>query len=389
MKIAYFSDFTPGQLSGVSDALRVLLPALRERGHGVRLYAPATPGGGDELIFAPGEHFPFVSIGVPWMPDYRVVLSRGVRADLEAFRPDLIHTQSIGLAGRTAQRMARRMDVPIVGTNHALQPEQYLQNLFLDFGWSRAAVRRLFARYFARCAHVTAPSQMVVDEMEEMRVGRPATVLSNPIDTDLFRPLPDRRALKAQWGLGDQVILSFGRLAKEKRLEDTLAAFAKVLSQEPGAELLVIGDGGERRAMEREAQRLGVASRTRFLGTLRGEELIGAINASDVFLITSPAESQSLTNLQAQACGIPVVGMSTGAVGEYIAEGVTGFKAAPGDADALAAHILTLLRDPLLRATFGAAGRGIALGFSPPKIAEKLEGVYEAVLKQNGVSISA
>jgi glycosyltransferase involved in cell wall biosynthesis len=87
------------------------------------------------------------------------------------------------------------------------------------------------------------------------------------------------------------------------------------------------------------------------------EEIPRLLAALDVFLLTSLNEANPVSLLEAMSTGLPVVATRVGSVPEAVRHGVTGYLVEPGDADALAAHCLTLLQNPLAAQEMGAAGR--------------------------------
>src|SRR3989344_7688908 len=104
--------------------------------------------------------------------------------------------------------------------------------------------------------------------------------------------------------------------------------------------------------------------KSKFLGALKGEKLVEAVNACDVYLITSTSDTQSMTTLQSMACELPVVGAKVGGLPEYIIDGLTGFVVEPTDKKTYVEKILMFLRDKEMSKTFGAAGRKKAMEFS-------------------------
>ena len=94
--------------------------------------------------------------------------------------------------------------------------------------------------------------------------------------------------------------------------------------------------------------------RLHYIGFRQDVESVYA--AADVFVCPSEFESYGKANLEAMACGVPVVSSRRGGPSETIGDGVTGFLVDSGDAHALAEKVLRLLRDRELRARMGAAG---------------------------------
>ncbi len=372
MRIALATDIYLPQLSGVADSVDALARTLRARGHAVRVYAPGLPG---------AEADPDVcrrpALSVPGSGGGLVLVSPfGVPADLRRFAPDVVHTHTFSTIGLAALVAARRLGIPLVGTDHTF-PADYLHYLRLDRAPFRYAVRRLASCYYNRCAHVTGPSRSLLAELEAYGLSRPSSVVSNPIPADVFRPCADKARLKARLGLGAPTVLLFGRIAVEKNLEAALEVFARVAAK-TDAVLAVVGDGPHRPVFEARAAALGLGAQMRMFGVLRGARLVDTLNACDVCLTTSRSDTQSMTMLQAMACGLPVVAARAGGLVEYVDEGRTGFLVDPGNLDAFAAALFALLDDPQRRADMGLAARAEAGRFGPDAVAEQFEAIYAA-----------
>jgi len=378
MRIAYFSDFSWAQVTGIGDALHTLMQQLNARGHSTCFFAPSEPGHRDNA--EPLAHVSLSSIGLPWAPIYRFTSPFGIPKGLKDFRPDIIHTNTYGTVGFQAVHAARSLSVPLVGTEHTM-PAEYARYI-LNVSWMKTAMRKFAAHYYQKCDLITAPSQMVIRELVEDGVTKPMHVVSNPLELSLFRPLPDRDRLKAEYGITKPAILCFGRLAKEKNIEELLDAFALLKQNGTDAQLVMVGSGPAEAELRNKAHMLGIDRDIRFLGMLRGETLVEAINATDVYAIVSRSETQSMTMMQAMSCGLPVIAVNHGALPEYIVHGENGFLAEGGNVKAIATHLAELLTDPAKRAAFGASGRAVAAQLAPEHIAEVLEQLYESVLKK-------
>ncbi len=372
MRIALATDIYLPQLSGVADSVDSLARTLIARGHAVRVYAPDLPGAAADpkVCRRPAWTVPGSGGGLA------VVSPFGMLPDLRRFAPDLVHTHTFSTVGLAALAAARRLRVPIVGTDHTF-PADYLHYLRLDFAPFRYAVRRLAALYYERCAHVTGPSRSVLTELEAYGLSRPSSVVSNPIPADVFRPCADKPALKARLGLRAPTVLLFGRIAVEKNLEVALEVFARAAS---GAEavLAVVGDGPHREAFAARAAALGLGERVRMFGVLRGAELVDTLNACDVYLTTSLSDTQSMTMLQAMACGLPVVAARAGGLVEYVEDGRSGVLVDPKDTEGFARALGELLADPERRGRMGLAARADTGRYGPDNVARRFEAIYAA-----------
>lgn len=395
MRLAVFTDSFYPELGGIQDSILTIVRALGERGHAIRVYAPAAPARDFARAGVPEvepEAGPNVEIRrLPSLPlpsssqQSRLLLPLGrAERELADFDPDLVHLHTFFGAGSEARRAARGLRLPLVGTNH-----WYPQGFALYAPFAREAFRRFGARAVARfyqaCDWVTAPSHFTLDDMREHGLSREGSVISNPIDTRVFHPVSaaEKGRLKARLGLGWDTVVYAGRLAREKRIEVLLEAVAIARGSRPGIELVLAGHGSARAGLERRAQGLGIADRVRFMGTLGHAALAELFAASEVFAIASLSETQSMVLLQAMACGLPAVGARCGGLIEHIPP-ETGFLTEPDDAADFAAKLLHALADPW-RATRAVAARRVAERHSIPAITAAWESLYAQLAGIGGV----
>ncbi|MDP3934909.1 MAG: glycosyltransferase [Candidatus Giovannonibacteria bacterium] len=376
MRIAFCTDIYLPQLSGVADSIQLLSNQLKKRGHAVRIYAPRVGNSSNEA-----DVFRLPSYSIPGSKDGLVLaLPTGALKDMKRFRPDIIHTHTFSTLGFLALYASWRLGTPLVSTDHTF-PADYLHYLKLDFTFFRFVARKFAAWYYNRCSYVTAPSRNMIDELKAYVLRTPAEVISNPIPLDIFRQLDNRAELKNKYHLNKKTILIFGRIAVEKNLDFALDIFAEVLKK-IDAELAIVGDGPYRSAMEEKARKMGLEQSVHFFGILRGEGLVEVINASDLYLITSTSDTQSMTLLQAMACGLPAVGARAGGLPEYILENITGFTVPPTDKRVFIEKVVELLKNGALAEKFGDAAKRNILSFLPENIVKKFERVYNEAVKR-------
>jgi glycosyltransferase involved in cell wall biosynthesis len=193
--------------------------------------------------------------------------------------------------------------------------------------------------------------------------GLQAGVIANGVDLDAFSPRPsvpgEAAALRAKYGLDPElpILLSVGRLDLEKRTGVVIRAAAVALRGAP-AQLLVVGDGTQRPALEALCRRLGVADRTRFAGFVPpGGDLPGLYRLAQVFAIAAENETEGLVVVEAAVSGVPVVAVRATSLPSLVGDGRTGYLVARRDARAMGARLLELLRDPARARAMGLAGR--------------------------------
>jgi glycosyltransferase involved in cell wall biosynthesis len=141
--------------------------------------------------------------------------------------------------------------------------------------------------------------------------GRKVVLIPNGIDTELFKPDPAMGAsVRAAFGWDEScpIVVSASRLHRQKGVHLSLAAFAELSRGLPGARYLVLGDGPERKTLERLASELNIADKVKFAGDTDRGRLIECLQAADAFLFTTiRTEGLVLNVLEALAAGLPVV----------------------------------------------------------------------------------
>jgi phosphatidyl-myo-inositol dimannoside synthase len=181
-------------------------------------------------------------------------------------------------------------------------------------------------------------------------------------------------------------VLFVGRLVERKGVRHLIDAMGK-LAPDLGAELVIVGDGPERAALERLAGGTGLEGRIAFRGRVPEAELKAAYGAASVLVLPAIVDSRGDTEglgvvlLEAMSYGVPVVGSHVGGITDIVTDGETGLLVRPGDPAALAQALDRLARDRSLAARLGEAGaRLVRERFSWPAIVARWEACYAAAL---------
>jgi glycosyltransferase involved in cell wall biosynthesis len=176
-------------------------------------------------------------------------------------------------------------------------------------------------------------------------------MLGYPVDTASFSPGPPTQPLRSRLGLpaDARLLLFVGRLAPNKRVRVLIDALARLRDETPPVHAVIIGDGGNAYAPERDrcreqAVRQAVANRMHFLGHVDERDLRDAYRDADVLVIPSVHEGFCIPVIEALACGAPVVAARAAALPETV--GSAGLTFTPDDADDLA-RTLSRLRLPV------------------------------------------
>lgn len=181
------------------------------------------------------------------------------------------------------------------------------------------------------------------------------------VDPEEFTPRRDG----SEPDLGGPTLLYVGRLHAEKGVFDLLEAFARVKAQAPQARLVLVGEGPARSSIERVIAERDWVDSVVLTGTVKNRDLPPYFRAAQVFVAPSVStpkweEQVGMANIQAMACGVPVVSTRSGAIPEYVPDGLAGILVAERHPESLAEAILRLLSDEALRRQMGEAGRAYA-----------------------------
>jgi glycosyltransferase involved in cell wall biosynthesis len=225
----------------------------------------------------------------------------------------------------------------------------------------------------------------VSDAVRESHVRRLGSLASRfvtiPNGVSDARPGRSRAEVRASLGAspGQPVVLTIGGLNPQKAQLVLLDAFGRVTRDLPEARLWIAGEGVERPRLEARIESLGLGGRAVLLGMRR--DVADLLEAADLFVLSSVREGLSMALLEALRASRPVVVTRVGGNAEVVTEGQQGHVVPPGNAEALAEAMLSLLNDPPRAAASGAAARRRWLeGFSAERMLRRTEDLYREEL---------
>ena len=172
----------------------------------------------------------------------------------------------------------------------------------------------------------------------------------------------------------------FGRLVPQKGADVLLAAVAKVVATMPQVRFVFHGAGDMADALRAETETRGLTASVRFAGGYSQADVIGLMRQTDVVAVPSRWEGCPYVVLEAFQAGVPVVASAVGGIPDLIQDGVSGLCVAPGNPDALADALVTLLRDPHLRWQFAEQGRACVAEHTVEAMAQAVAEVYQSAL---------
>jgi glycosyltransferase involved in cell wall biosynthesis len=239
--------------------------------------------------------------------------------------------------------------------------------------------RGLHAALARRTDAVVTVSQTLRDNLVRYECFPPARVHVVKNGVRLSPATRDRDAVRAELALGGRPVAGIvARLAPVKNHAVLLRAWKQVLDSVPDAVLLVVGNGSTESACRALAAELGLGDTVRFLGFRL--DIADLLLAMDVFVLSSHSEGLSLTLLEAEAAGLPIVATHVGGNPEVVRDGESGFLVPSSQPGPLAAALARLLQNPSLRARFGARGRALYHdGFTLQSMVSGYDRLYRAL----------
>ncbi len=350
MRAVVVSGIWPPDVGGPASHAPALARFLVRRGHAVEVVTTAAS--------APAaEAFPvrWVSRRLPPGARHAAVVARVARAARGA---DVVYATSMVRRAVGAATLARRPVVVKLVADEAYERARRSGRFpgsleeFQTWPGERRdrALRRSRTAALGRAAHVFVPSGYLRDValgwgLDPARIS----VLPNPAPP--LPALPSRSELRTRLGAPPGPLLAFaGRLTSQKALGDLLSA----LGSAEGATLLLLGEGPEREALERETARLGLTGRVRFLGGGVRDDVLRLFAAADAAVLSSAWENFPHTVVEALAVGTPVVATAVGGVPEVVVHEDNGLLVPAHDVTALGAALRRITTDDDLRARLAA-----------------------------------
>jgi glycosyltransferase involved in cell wall biosynthesis len=375
---------------GPSYAALDMCSALAERGHEVELFTTTIDGPGD-LAVPVGLPQPRDGFAITYFPPARPRsystspdLARALARRVAEF--DLVEVHNLYLFHAAAAAFAcRKSGVPYVVCPHGtLDPYQRA------FDRRKKAIYDLLVerRNLRRAAGIHCTSRAERDAVVAAGVPAhpyvvPLAVRLGPFESpaDPAQLLVDRPELD-----GRTLVTFLGRLARKKRLDVLVEAFADVAAIAPEAHLAIAGpdDEGVGARVRDLAARRRLDGRISLLGMVDGEAKVALLQRSALFVLPSEDENFAVSLLEAMAAGVPVVTTEGVAIHDEIRRAEAGLVV-PLAVETIATALLDLLQNRDLARRIGDNGRRLARSaFAWEQLGSNLERMYTEILERAG-----
>lgn len=372
MKIGIVLPYSIDKGGGVRSYVLALREELKRRGHDVWIITPEPRG----YKSRPPEGVIFIGNSTDWKSPTATTIQVSAAGDadrihevMEQEKFDLIHVHEPWIPILARQILARSNTIN-VATFHAKLPDNVMSKTIerVITPYTRSVLRHIDV--------MTAASEPGSEYIRTL-TSKPIHMVPLGVDLRQFKPGPDSQLQKKP------TIFYVGRLEKRKGVRYLLQAFAIVQQQIPDAQLVIGGDGPDRKKLELLATELGLRN-IRFLGYVEEADKIKWMQTCTVFCAPSIyGEGFGIVIIEALACGAPVVaGANPGFASALTGRGRIGLVN-PFDAADFARRLSLHLEDAGLRSFWRQWSREYVKQFDYRRIVDKYEVIYEEAARKH------
>jgi glycosyltransferase involved in cell wall biosynthesis len=369
LRIAVVTETWPPEVNGVAVTLSKLVQSLSQRNHDVQLIRPrqAKLDSSDrdskleEVLMRgmPIPRYPELKLGLP--SKKTLVKTWTVR------RPDVVHIATEGPLGWSALQAAKVLKLPVTSdfrTNFQSYSKHY------GVGWLRKPIVAYLRKFHNATSCTMVPTRELQRTLGENGFLN-LKVVSRGVDTQLFNLSKRNPMLRQSWGANDQtkVLISVGRMAPEKNLEQVLKTFEAVKHLGPHVKLVMVGDGPLKEQFKQRHPDII------FPGMLLQEDLAAYYASSDLFIFPSQTETFGNVTLEALASGIPVLAFDCAAAKDWVQPNVNGWLVPENNPEGFAAQAVEIFRLPKMFRDVTASTRQQVVHLDWSQIAEQVESV--------------
>ncbi len=392
MKILLTSDWYKPIVNGVVTSVVNLKKELEERGHEVKVLtlSPTYQSYRKEGVY----YVKSLNLEMIY-PNARAVLPHveGLIQELIDWKPDIVHSQCEFMTFSYAVKISKKCKCPLLHTYHTIYEDyiHYLPGGLSSYKFGAAFEKKVVAQFsksiLNKTDQVIVPTEKVERILEKYEVEEPISVIPTGIDLKNFRNRMSKKEcenLKKQWNipLENKVLVSVGRLAKEKNLEEILNYFARLV-YEGGKEdltLLIVGDGPDRERLEKIGEKLSLKGRVIFTGMVNPQDVRIYYQLGDVFVCASNSETQGITYIEALASGRPALCRKDECLNQVITDGYNGFQYETYEYFKM--HLEYILENEARRLEMGLRAKETAYLYSTWNFCTMAEQLYKEVLKR-------
>jgi glycosyltransferase involved in cell wall biosynthesis len=350
-------------LRGAEKQVILLAKGLLSRGWDVMLGAPR-----DSKVREGAHDLGMESFDLDVRPEFSPLAFWKLRRTANAFKPLVLHLNDAHALSMGMWARLFRQAPLVVAHRRVAKPPRHI------------------SKYTMGADGVVAISESVRKSLVSSGCSASRTALAFSCVDERFLSCPVSRAdARKSLGIPEDafVFTMIGAMVTQKDHPTLLTAFGAFRSQ-PNVMLYLVGDGSERRRLERQALQTGLGDRIRFPGTLEGEALLCAYRAADTFVFSTHMEGLGLAAIEAQAMGLPIIASDVPGLNEAVAHGRTGLLVPPQDVNALTEAMMLVRDNADLRAAMTEASAAwVSSKFTENAMVEGVLAAYRRFWQRN------
>jgi glycosyltransferase involved in cell wall biosynthesis len=363
MKIILATESFLPNISGVAVATENLANNLTSAGHEVYVFCPSRSF--ESHIDKSFKKYTVVrlkSIINPFRQGFRITAASNheITKKVEDIAPDLIHLQDPATIGTVLRDVGKKLEIPVVITNHFSLEYALSYVRFLGFmvPLAKSALVKYLVNFYDKCDYVVTPTETFAKQVRSWGVTTPVKAVSNGIFFDRFQKKFSRENIeqfREKYHLPDNpTVLYLGRVDKDKSI-DILVNAAKTVISKVNAHFIIAGSGDEIENIIKMTEDLGIRNYFTFLGRIdhESDDFLQIYKSSTLFAIPSTIETQSLVTLEAMSCGLPIVAANANALPELVKPKLNGYLFTPADDKEMANDIIRIIKDKKLAQKMG------------------------------------
>lgn len=320
--------------------------------------------------------------------------SRDVAKKIKDLNLDIVHTQSEFSLGLFGKIISRKFDIPFIHTYHTMW-EDYIHYIVPIKGgrniYPKRFARTISKNFVTKAECIITPSKKTEKYLRyKCKItNKPIYIIPTGIDIAPFERKnfaeEDRISLKESLGINknDKVILFLGRVGDEKSIDVVMNNLPSFFKEMPNSKFLIVGEGPAREGLQELARKLNIDDKVIFTGKVPWIDVPKYYNIGDVFVNASVTETQGLTFTEAMAAKLPIVAKYAPNLSEFIINNENGILV-KRDSD-FSKSIISILANPSLKEKLVENGYETAKQYSVEEFGDKLEMVYEEVIKNYNI----
>jgi glycosyltransferase involved in cell wall biosynthesis len=370
LRVAVVTETWPPEVNGVAMTLAKLVQGLSHRNHDVQLIRPRQTKFESPLNDASLEEVLMRGMPIPRYPELKLGLpsKKTLVKTWTLRRPDVVHIATEGPLGWSALQAAKVLKLPVTSdfrTNFQSYSKHY------GVGWLRKPIVAYLRKFHNATACTMVPTRELMRTLSQNGFAN-LKVVSRGVDTKLFNISKRDTGLRSSWGATDdtKVLISVGRMAPEKNLDQVLNTYDALKSTGQAFKLVMVGDGPLKEQFQKRYPAII------FPGMLSQTNLAAYYASSDLFIFPSQTETFGNVTLEALASGIPVLAFDCAAARDWVQTGINGWLVAENNPEGFAAQAVSIFNSKVLLDQITQSTRQQVVHLDWDQIAEQVETVF-------------